>query len=208
MNDKKYAEDLSHIRHMMENSSKFLSLSGLSGVVAGTLALIGAYLAYDIMYDLPTGELVYNNESSEYALMRTNLMLIGAAILFGSLGIGYLMSAKKAAKTGKTMWNKGAYNMLFHLAIPLAAGGILCFAMLQYGLLIFVAPLTLIFYGLALINASKYTLKEVQYLGICEVILGLISLSFLGRGLMFWAVGFGVLHIIYGGIMYFRHDRG
>ncbi len=208
MSDQKYAEDLSHIRHIMENSSKFLSLSGLSGVIAGLLALVGAYLAYDIMYDLPTGELVYNSESSHYISMRRELILIGASVLICSLSIGYIMSVRKAKRSGNSIWNPAAYKMLFHLSVPLIAGGILCFALLGYGLLIFVAPLTLIFYGLALVNASKYTLREVQYLGICEVALGLIGLFFLGKGLIFWAIGFGVLHIIYGGIMYFRHDRG
>jgi len=68
-----------------------------------------------------------------------------------------------------------------------------------------VAPLTLIFYGLALVNASKYTLSEIRSFGIAEIVLGLIAMAFIGYGLLFWAIGFGLLHIIYGIIMHVRY---
>ena len=71
----------------------------------------------------------------------------------------------------------------------------------------FVAPLTLVFYGLALVNASKYTLGYIRYFGITMIILGLASVWFLGYGLFFWTLGFGVCHIIYGALMHFKYDR-
>jgi uncharacterized membrane protein HdeD (DUF308 family) len=66
---------------------------------------------------------------------------------------------------------------------------------------------TLVFYGLALINASKYTVRDVFYLGICEIVLGVLSMFLTGFTLLFWALGFGILHILYGTIMYFKYDK-
>jgi hypothetical protein len=65
----------------------------------------------------------------------------------------------------------------------------------------------LIFYGMALLNGSKYTYHEIRALGILEVLLGLIASMNLGHGLLFWALGFGVLHIIYGVLVWYRHER-
>jgi hypothetical protein len=77
--------------------------------------------------------------------------------------------------------------------------------LLVNGYIGFVTPLTLIFYGLALVNASKYTLSEVRSLGIIEIVIGLFAMHFIGYGLLLWAVGFGVMHIIYGIIMHIRY---
>jgi predicted lysophospholipase L1 biosynthesis ABC-type transport system permease subunit len=41
-----HLEDIAEIRAMMERSTRFLSLSGLSGVFAGTFGLIASGLAY------------------------------------------------------------------------------------------------------------------------------------------------------------------
>jgi hypothetical protein len=68
-----------------------------------------------------------------------------------------------------------------------------------------VAPLTLIFYGLALVNASKYTLSEVRWLGLTQILLGLAAAHFIGYGLVFWALGFGLVHILYGLVMHYKY---
>ena len=91
--------------------------------------------------------------------------------------------------------------------IPLTAGGIFIVILLMRGFYDIVAPASLLFYGLALINASKYTLSDVRYLGMCEVVLGLMAAFFAGYGLIFWAMGFGVLHVFYGVSMYIKYER-
>ncbi|HMC96443.1 MAG TPA: hypothetical protein VKG92_02220, partial [Flavobacteriales bacterium] len=100
-----------------------------------------------------------------------------------------------------------AQRLLVNMFIPLGGGGMFCLALLYYGLPGLVPPATLVFYGLALLNASKYTLDEVRWLGISELILGLIASFWVGAGLLFWALGFGVLHIFYGALMYLRYER-
>ena len=93
------------------------------------------------------------------------------------------------------------------MAVPLAAGGIFCLALLVHGLPALVAPATLVFYGLALINASKFTLDEVRWLGLSELVVGLFAVFVPGHGLLCWSLGFGVLHIGYGTYMYLRYER-
>ncbi|SHM82127.1 hypothetical protein SAMN05444360_11859 [Chryseobacterium carnipullorum] len=204
MDSKNYHEDLSHIRSMMERSSRFISLSGLSGVVAGLAALIGAGYVY----------FVFKREGIDYfdgdrnifhpALVK-ELVLIGTVILFTALLSGYVFTANKSKKKGQKIWDATTKRLLLTFAVPLVTGGVFCLALLFHHLFVWIAPATLIFYGIALVSAERYTLTDIRYLGYCQIILGLISLFFLGWGLLFWTIGFGILHIVYGLIMHKKY---
>jgi hypothetical protein len=201
-----YEKDIASIRSMMERSVKFISLSGLSGVLAGAYALAGAALAYYIIYypNPPYGfRLHYVNEQS----IISNLIIVAVLVLLLSLGTGLWLSSRKATRLGTTIWNKVSKQLFKDLSIPLVTGGILIIIMLSRGYAGFVASACLIFYGLALIYASRNTYKEIQYLGFIEIGLGLFAAALPGYGLIFWSLGFGVMHIIYGSIMHFRYDK-
>ena len=101
------------------------------------------------------------------------------------------------------------FNLVGHwsMLVPLGVGGVFSLALFYYGLPGLVAPATLVFYGLALFSASKYTLDEIRWLGASELVLGVVALFWLDAALLFWALGFGVLHIFYGGLMYLRYER-
>lgn len=205
--NKKHLEDLTHIRSMMERSSRFLSLSGLSGVFAGVYAIIGAAIVY---FDIPGGYAEYIRSTAggeDQGKKLVFLISIALLVLIASLVTGYLFTTRKAKRQGLKVWDKSAKNMMLNLFVPLIAGGALCIVMMAHGLLGMVAPLTLIFYGLGLYSSSKYSFVELKYLGISEIILGIASAYFYGKGLLFWAVGFGLLHIIYGAVMYFKYEK-
>lgn len=204
METKNYHEDLSHIRSMMERSSRFISLSGLSGVVAGIVALMGAGYAY---YAMERAKVSYmNGDRLTYtpALVQ-ELVLTGLVILVVAVSCGSILTANKSRKKGLKIWDATTKRLLVTFAIPLATGGIFCAALIYHHLVVWVAPATLIFYGLGLVSAERYTLPDIKYLGYCEIILGLFSMFFLGWGLVFWSVGFGVLHIVYGTIMHRKY---
>jgi hypothetical protein len=93
------------------------------------------------------------------------------------------------------------------MLVPLVSGGILILVLIVKDLIGLIAPLMLLFYGLALYNASKFTIDEVKFLGMTQIGLGLIASYFTEYGLLFWSIGFGVVHIIYGIYMYFRYER-
>jgi hypothetical protein len=208
---KEQLESLAEIRSMMERSSRFISLSGLSGVFAGVFALIGAGAAYyklDMHINTPnyydyavsaTGE----PNKDFYMFFFTDAVLV----LVASLLMGVFLTNRQAKQKGQAIWDATAKRMLINLMIPLAAGGLFCLSLLQQHLVGLVAPVTLIFYGLALINASKYTLDDIRYLGVCEIVLGLLASVFIGYGLLFWAFGFGILHIVYGIVMYNKYEK-
>ncbi len=205
MKSKNYHEDLSHIRKMMEHSSRFISLSGLSGVFAGVVALLGAVYVYFVFQREGISYFDGNQNVFSENLVK-ELVLIGTTILLLAILSGYFFTAKKSKTKNLKIWDKTTKRLLFNFSIPLVAGGIFCLGLLYHHLYVMVAPATLIFYGLALVNAEKYTLTDVKYLGYCEIILGLLSFFFLGWGLVFWAIGFGVLHIVYGIVMYKKYE--
>jgi len=201
-------KDLGEIRKIMERSSKFISLSGLSGIFAGIFALIGSGFAYRI---LNWGGKRFSEQGYNYADGIGDgvkwLLLDGVLVLVFSLAFAYFFTRRKAKRLGLPMWDKSAKKLMMNLLLPLAAGGIFCLILLlKYNLVYLIAPATLLFYGLALINASKFSFDELRYLGLSEVLLGLLATYFYGYGLLFWAVGFGVLHIIYGIVMYKKHQ--
>ena len=203
---KEHLQALSDIRSMMERSSRCISLSGLSGVFAGIFALIGAVLAYWKMQWIEV-DLFSRAGSVNFTEVFTYMICDAALVLIASLTVGTLLTIRNSKRKGIKIWDSTAKRMLINLLIPLATGGIFCLILISKGDIGLVAPATLIFYGLALINASKYTFNDIRYLGICEIILGLAASVYIGYGLFFWAFGFGVLHIIYGTVMYFKYER-
>ena len=206
MENEKYLSDISEIKNMMSQSSRFISLSGLSGVLAGMYSLVGAWLAYKTIYfDTSTMGNYRNLIISQEAIYQ--LLLIATTVIVLSIATGVALSIKKAKKSNENVWNSSSKRLIINFMIPLITGGIFILFLLEKEILSLVAPLTLIFYGLGCVNASKYTLGDVRYLGITMVILGLLSTWFLGYGLLFWALGFGVCHILYGSVMYFKYDR-
>lgn len=208
--DKEYLQDLTEIRSMMEKSTRFISLSGLSGVFAGVVALKGAGIAYFSIRDfrsLLTPDLTDEGWNSMLLKLEIKLLLVAFFVLLLALLGGYYFTARKAKRMQQNVWSKSTRQLLINLFIPLAAGGLFCASMYYHGLIGMIAPAMLIFYGLALVNSSKYTLNEIRYLGILEIILGLTATFFIGYGLWFWAFGFGVLHIVYGISMYFKYEH-
>lgn len=203
-------QQIDEIRNLMERSSRFISLSGLSGISAGIIALIGAvfaffYLDFDIRYfDIDR----YFAEKHCRIFPREMIVLLidAAIILFLAVASAIFFTTRRAKRKGLKVWTQTTRLMLYNVAVPLMAGGIFCFILLYYKLVFLIAPATLIFYGLALLNGSKYTLPEIQWLGISEIILGLIACIFPGYAIVFWSIGFGFLHIIYGTVMYYKYE--
>ncbi|HEY9195100.1 MAG TPA: hypothetical protein VIM77_02505 [Mucilaginibacter sp.] len=193
--------ELSSIRDLMERSAKFISLSGLSGVLAGIYAIIGAGLGYEILVNESEGLL----RNDTYVILQ--LLVVAFAVLALSIGTGVWLSVRKAKKHGQPFWNTGSKRLLINMAIPLVSGGLFTFILIYRGYYGVVAPATLVFYGLALVAGSHYTYSGVKGLGILEILLGLLCALMPGYGLIFWTVGFGVLHIIYGTIMHFKYDK-
>jgi len=202
-------DDIKAIRKIMEESSRFLSLSGLSGVFAGLTAIAGAIVAYFLIPD--TGNIRYdeyfrNLPEQETFSLRWQLIAVAASVLVLSVLFSLYFSRKKARKDGKNFWTLTSKRLLINLLIPLVTGGVFVLVLLLQNHIQLIVPCFLIFYGLALVNAGKFTFGEIFYLGILEIITGLVSAFVPGWGLVFWIFGFGILHIIYGLAMYRKYE--
>ena len=201
MNTDQNIENLRHIRNIMERSTKFLSLSGYSGIAAGVIALAGAAIAYFIVFR--QGAVKYDEYMRSLGgvstmHIRLKMAVLAISTLVCAVGAAWYFSSRKAKRAGTRLWTATARRTLYHFLIPLFTGGIFCTALIMNNNIHLIAAAMLIFYGLALINAGKFTVEEIHYLGLSQIILGIMAGFFLRYGLLFWALGFGVMHIVYG----------
>jgi predicted lysophospholipase L1 biosynthesis ABC-type transport system permease subunit len=204
-------EAIRDMRNMMERSSRFLSLSGLAGVIVGLYAIIGIGVAYYILGITITDKgyftLLSNKEGVIDCTYFYPLLIVSIIVLVLSLLTGSVLAVRNAKKKQLVVWDATSKRLLINMLIPLCTGAIFCLLLLRHGQLALVAPSTLIFYGLSLFTASRYTINDVRYLGILQIILGLIGAFFIDYGLILWALGFGLLHILYGFNIYIKYEK-
>ncbi len=205
--EKDYIQDISEIRSMMERSSKFLSLSGWAGVMAGIYALVGAYAAHQYLHFHPESPAYTPVDSATWPTTSQKLIALAIIVLVLAIGTAVFLSYQRASKRREKLWSATSKRLLANMAVPLAAGGLLILILISSGLVGLAAPLTLIFYGLALYNAGQFTYRAVRALGLIEIGLGLVAASFIDYSLLCWAIGFGALHIIYGIYIHYRYER-
>ncbi len=201
-------ETLQDIKRMMERSSRFISLSGLSGVSAGLCALVGAYIARGWIISYGDNARTESFPAEARDIFVLQIVLLGLGVLLAALVSSMWFTWRKARKSHLPFWDHASKKLAINMAIPLATGGLFVLGLLAHSGWEYVAPSCLVFYGLALVNASKYTLTDIRYLGLMEIALGCINMYYPHFGLYFWAIGFGVLHIIYGLIMWWKYERG
>ena len=205
--DQDYIKDITEIRTMMERSTKFLSLSGWAGIMAGLYALAGAWIAWNTL----DPAIVQMNSASIHPEYLTpgllEVVLVALTVLILAIVTAVLFSMRNAKKRGEKLWNATSRRLVIYMSVPLIAGGLLILILISKGLLGLIAPVSLLFYGLALYNASKFTYEEVRSLGLIEIGIGLFSAYFTEYGFLCWALGFGVIHIIYGIYMHYKYER-
>lgn len=198
---------LQDIKQMMEKSSRFLSLSGLSGIAAGICAIIGAAIAYSwIGQAIPQD--FYNPDAYIPGFpLESRLFLLAVTVFIAAFALALLFTWLRSKQTGVPLWGITARKVMVAVTIPMAVGGLFVLKLADIGAYGLVAPGCLLFYGLALLNASRYTLIEIRYLAYTQLLLGALNLWWIGYGLHFWTLGFGVSHIIYGIAMWYKYER-
>jgi uncharacterized membrane protein (UPF0182 family) len=212
-NNQEQVQQLQHIKQMMEQSSRFISLSGLSGIAAGCCALAGAWFASGIIHNSRGNQLkeldmhLYEGNINLADYMGNKLFVVAICTFIAAFVLSTLFTWLRSKKTQTPIWGSASKRLVINVSIPMIAGGFYILKLISHGSFGLIAPGCLIFYGLALVNGSKYTLGEVRFLGYGQIILGIINLWYPGEGLYFWAAGFGLLHIVYGAIMWSKYER-
>ncbi len=197
-------DTLQEIRHIMRRSTVFLSLSGWSGVAAGLISLVAAYVANILVSAHTESDQVLYDPPSELVKLLIILALITFLLV---LGVVYVLTRKQASKDNTGVWDPAAKKMMAALFIPIFAGAVFIFGLIHHKAFQLAVPSSLVFYGLGLISASKYTYTDIKYVGLANIVLGLICMFLPEYGLYFWAAGFGLLHIIYGILMFKRNGQ-
>ncbi len=199
----KYHTDISEIRSMMERSTRFLSLSGWSGVLAGIYALAASFFAYRIMADARVIGIYLETEKSSISRM----LILALCTLILAVGTAVVFAMGKSRKSGQNIWTPVARRLVYNMAVPLATGGVLSAIMFAHSLILFIPAVMLLFYGLTLWTAGKFTFEEIKHLGLISIILGLAAAYYPAFGLLFWAIGFGLMHIIYGIYLHVKYEK-
>ncbi|MDB5236155.1 MAG: hypothetical protein JWR44_3148 [Hymenobacter sp.] len=200
---------LTEIRAIMERSSRFLSLSGLSGVGAGVVALVGVTAGHFYLQShYPDGYLRLMQGSAEERRSALPFLVLLSGVMIGvALLVAFYFTQRRSRDGGQTLFSAPGRRLAAALAVPLVAGGLFCLRLYLGADAAMVIPGLLVFYGLALLNASKYTLDEIRWLGLTQIGLGLVCMLLPGWGLLFFGLGFGLGHIGYGLVMYNRYER-
>lgn len=205
-----YLEDLRIIKKVMEESSRFLSLSGLSGVFAGLIALAGTAVSVFVFLDgtiILTDGMLSGKSTQELNGIKAGLMLLAGIVLVLSIAVSLWFSRRNAVKKSRRMWTPVSRKLLTNMIVPLVTGGILIVILLLHNEWHYILPSMLIFYGLSLVSATKFTYNDIFYLGLIEVFSGLAAAALPAYGIILWAFGFGLLHIVYGLLLYRKYER-
>jgi F0F1-type ATP synthase membrane subunit c/vacuolar-type H+-ATPase subunit K len=200
----KNLDALQDIKSIMERSSRFISLSGWSGISAGLCALAGAAMAKFCIHKYYSN---YTVQSANPEILFNQLILIAALVFITALGLAFLFTFLKVKKESGVLWGLSSKKLLWNTCLPMLVGAIVILRLLMSNDYFYIAAFSLIFYALGLINGSKYTLGEVRYLGYAILILGLANLFLPNYSLFFWTMGFGIAHVAYGIAMWYKYDR-
>lgn len=197
--EKDYLEDISNIRNMMERSSKFKSLSGISGILAGIYGLVGAYFSYFVYEFQPT--------AIQYTVNKKNQLVFLVLCMFVlAIGSALILAYRNSKRKKEQFWNLISKRLFFSISMPLLIGAILIAFFVQNNMIGLVAPFTLILYGQGIYNASKFSYSELGLMGLLNIVLGLISIFFIPYSILFWSIGFGALHVIFGIYIYYKYE--
>ncbi len=197
-----YLKDIAEIRSLMERSSRVQSLSGLAGILAGVYALVGAYTAHSFFNFRPAGAEYVPAGSAMW-----NVIALGSGVLILAIATAGVLTYRRAVKIAEHLSGGAAWRLLGTVAVPLFSGGIFLLLLISMGLNGLLAPVTMIFYGLALYHAGSYTHREMKTLGLIQIVLGLLGGWRIEDSVLLWSLGFGLMHIVYGIYIHIKHER-
>jgi len=180
-------DNLQFIRETMERSAVFTSVPGYGGALMGATAVGAAIIAHS--QPLITNWLI--------------VWLVEAALAFS---IGFFALWQKSKNSGESLASVPAKKFALAFAPPIVAGIILTALFYYRGFFEFLPCAWLTLYGTAVVTGGAYSVKIVPTVGWIFVALGAVAAFAPARaGNLLMALGFGVLHIVFGSIVARRY---
>ncbi|MEM7417422.1 MAG: hypothetical protein AAF389_18165 [Gemmatimonadota bacterium] len=180
-------DNLRYIRQAMERSGSFTHVSGIGGVGMGSLAIGAAALAW--------------NASTTAEWLAIWLVAAGA-----SLAVSVLAMARKSAADGVTLLTGPGRKFAWSVTPPLAAGGVLTIALVRAGAFDLLPGMWLLLYGAAIVTGGSHSVRSIPFMGAAFMAAGVGALlTPASWGDVWMAVGFGVLHIVFGALIWRKH---
>ncbi len=182
---KQAQEALAYIRQTMESASTFTALSGWGLVAVGVVGMVAAVLAWR------TGT-------------PEKLGIWVPAALVGVLCAG-VANASKARRLEMPLWSGSFRKVAWVMTPVLAAGALLTLAMVNASVRHLLPGTWLALYGAGVTAGGTFSLRAVRWMGLAFIVLGGLAFWAPQQGIVFLAVGFGVLHILFGFYLVGKH---
>jgi len=164
-----------------------MSLKSKIFIIFGIYALLGIYLAKKLIFLYNFGEEGVNLLPIDF--FEIFLFVIALLIIFISI-----FTANVIAKRNK---EKASKKIKIHILIPVIISFTLIFFLINYNYY-FITPISIVFFGLILLNLNRASLGKFLSFGFTEIILGIIAFLIGAKSLIFLSLGFGVVPIIFG----------
>ena len=180
-------DNLRYIRETMERSGSFTHVSGMGVVAMGLVALVASGFAVTASSDI----------------VWLTVWFEAAA---GSLAIALYSLARKSRSERSGLLTGPGRRFLWNVIPPMAAGAVLTFALLRLGAIALLPGTWLLLYGTSVVTGGSYSVRSVPLMGaafMCVGALALVTPPIWGDAWM--AIGFGGLHIVFGGVIWRKH---
>jgi hypothetical protein len=177
-------EDLRVIRQVMERSTRYSTLSGLSGVLVGLVAVMGAFVTRALPH------------------IYTHPLRLGAIwfiVLLLAVGIDFGRNKRRAALVGKRVVSPLGVHIIGAALPAFFAGAVFTAFCALHHLLPDIWGVWMLCYGLAICAVGLYSVRPVSYLGGAFVLAGALTLLLpITQPLDMMWITFGGFHVFYG----------
>src|SRR6478752_5016120 len=118
-------DTIQDIKRMMERSSRFISLSGWSGVSAGICALIGAWLANKELHQMLGAAPEFDDYSGSRGqavftkiTLFNDLIIIAVCTFVAALISSFFFTWLRTRKHGVPLWDRTVQRLIVNTALP------------------------------------------------------------------------------------------
>jgi hypothetical protein len=180
---------------MQQNINPF-SLKRYSGILIGLYGLAVVYLINILTSGEQSGiELV---SQLPLLFLQIGVTVIALVFIVISLVTLWIRAKRTVRKNDQKLWSIFTRKIRWQTLISLLIILIIIIMISNIGYFSLTTPLSLFFYGLFLLNLSRFSSIGLRYLSLAEIILAITSYFIYDKEIIFLALGFGFLPILYG----------